>query len=75
LTTGFSGTNDSKRLLPLSISFFGLPELESTNGELIANILSKENSNYLVLEKGITSKEIIQKITNISNVYADKIDS
>ncbi|KAI9055047.1 hypothetical protein LZ554_000013 [Drepanopeziza brunnea f. sp. 'monogermtubi'] len=43
-TTGFSGTNDSKYMLPIPIKQCELPEQLSTNAEVLACILRPENS-------------------------------
>jgi len=43
-TTGFSGTNDSKYLLPIPIKQCELPEQLSTNAEVLACLLQPENS-------------------------------
>ena len=46
LTTGFSGTNDNRFLLPLSISQKDLPELQHTSGMVLDYVLRKENLFY-----------------------------
>lgn len=46
LTTGFSGTNDNRFLLPLSISQRDLPELQHTSGKVLDYVLRKENLLY-----------------------------
>ena len=46
LTTGFSGTNDSRFLLPLSIYQRDLPELQHTSGKVLDYVLRKENLQY-----------------------------
>ncbi|KAL2069540.1 hypothetical protein VTL71DRAFT_14219 [Oculimacula yallundae] len=43
-TTGFSGTNDSKYMLPTPIKQCELPEQLSTNAEVLACLLRPENS-------------------------------
>ncbi|KAJ5703356.1 hypothetical protein N7493_011745 [Penicillium malachiteum] len=43
-TVGFSGTNDSRKVLPLDVSQLDLPEQTHTNALVIQNILGKENS-------------------------------
>ncbi|TVY17756.1 hypothetical protein LARI1_G004515 [Lachnellula arida] len=43
-TTGFSGTNDSKYMLPIPIKQCDLPEQLSTNAEVLACLLQPENS-------------------------------
>lgn len=48
LTTGFSGTNDWKRMLPLTIKQHDLPTLTHTNAEVLAYLLEKRNLGYVV---------------------------
>ena len=43
-TTGFSGTNDSRYILPLSISQCDLPEQQHTNALVLDYLLRPENS-------------------------------
>ncbi|KAJ3086282.1 hypothetical protein HK102_013328 [Quaeritorhiza haematococci] len=63
-TTGFSGTNDMRLLLPLNIKQDDLPELEGTNGKVLRNILLPENDNYRSLPPYITGRELLKRITN-----------
>ena len=41
VTTGFSGTDDTRLLLPLSIQQMNLPSLACTNGIVLRNLLQK----------------------------------
>lgn len=43
LTTGFSGTNDSKRMLPLTIKQQDLPGLAHTNAEVLTYLLQSRS--------------------------------
>lgn len=45
-TTGFSGTNDNRFLLPSSISQQDLPELRHTSGKVLDYVLRPENLRY-----------------------------
>ncbi|KAG9960476.1 hypothetical protein KCU61_g6491, partial [Aureobasidium melanogenum] len=47
LTTGFSGTNDSRAILPHSIQQRDLDELLHTNAMVLDLILQKENQTYI----------------------------
>ncbi|KAI9758999.1 MAG: hypothetical protein M4579_002662 [Chaenotheca gracillima] len=47
LTTGFSGTNDNRYLLPLSISQQDMRELQMTSARVLGNVLRKENRHYI----------------------------
>ena len=52
VTTGFSGTDDTRLLLPLSIQQINLPSLACTNGIVLRNLLQKARWN----EIGVYSK-------------------
>lgn len=45
-STGFSGTNDNKSLLPLTIRQDDLPSLVQTNAEVLSYLLQPRNSHY-----------------------------
>ena len=47
LTTGFSGTNDNRTLLPLTIQQVDLPGLLGTNAEVLMYLLKKRNRCYV----------------------------
>ncbi|CAJ1422993.1 unnamed protein product, partial [Effrenium voratum] len=49
VTTGFSGTNDTRLLLPLSIKQKDLEALTCTNGIVLRNLLIKDNNCYTAL--------------------------
>lgn len=46
-TTGFSGTNDNKAMLPLSITQQDLPGLQQTNAEVLSYLLQLRNRSYI----------------------------
>ena len=46
LTTGFSGTNDNRFLLPSTIMQHDLPELQHTSGKVLSYVLRTENLRY-----------------------------
>lgn len=46
ITTGFSGTNDIKSLLPLNIRQDDLPTLQHTNAEALCYLLQKRSRGY-----------------------------
>ncbi|OAA53143.1 hypothetical protein ISF_08984 [Cordyceps fumosorosea ARSEF 2679] len=53
LTTGFSGTNDNKRILPQTIRQNDSPQLLHTNAEVLCHLLESRNSDcYLTMEGG-----------------------
>ncbi|KAI9742779.1 MAG: hypothetical protein M1818_003508 [Claussenomyces sp. TS43310] len=45
-TTGFSGTNDNKMMLPLTIKQDDLPSLHQTNAEVLTYLLQDRNRQY-----------------------------
>ncbi|CAK7235791.1 hypothetical protein SBRCBS47491_009415 [Sporothrix bragantina] len=46
-TTGFSGTNDNKSMLPLTIKQHDLPGLQQTNAEVLTYLLQSRNRGYI----------------------------
>lgn len=60
--TGFSGTNDTKNILPLPISQNDLPDLESTNEDNRRKLLRDENQDYESLPENVSGKEIIDRL-------------
>lgn len=48
ITTGFSGTNDNRRLLPLTIEQHDMPGLSHTNAEVLTYLLQKRNRGYIL---------------------------
>ncbi|ROW01894.1 hypothetical protein VMCG_05551 [Cytospora schulzeri] len=47
-TTGFSGTVDSRTVLPLDVNYLPLPEQSSTNALVLENLLRPENGVILL---------------------------
>ncbi len=47
-TTGFSGTNDNRMMLPLTIQQNDLSGLQQTSAEVLSYILQKRNRQYLI---------------------------
>ncbi|KAH7021746.1 hypothetical protein B0J12DRAFT_773782 [Macrophomina phaseolina] len=48
LTTGFSGTNDNRTMLPLTIKQEDLPRLSHTNAEVLTYLLQDRNRQYML---------------------------
>jgi Protein of unknown function (DUF3638)/Protein of unknown function (DUF3645) len=48
LTTGFSGTNDNRTMLPLTIKQKDLPGLSHTNAEVLTYLLQSRNRGYVL---------------------------
>ncbi|XP_055297736.1 uncharacterized protein LOC129566134 [Sitodiplosis mosellana] len=61
--TGFSGTNDTKNLLPMPIAQNDLDELESTNENVRQILLQPENQSYESLPTNVSAKEILERLT------------
>jgi hypothetical protein len=61
-TTGFSGTNDSRFLLPTSIVQADSPAQRHTNATVLAHILQDENKTVVRHENNLPSKEILDII-------------
>jgi hypothetical protein len=67
-TTGFSGTNDNKTMLPLNIRQDDLPGLRQTNAEVLTYLLQGRNRRYcLAAERGrrLTSDGLLRRITGM----------
>jgi hypothetical protein len=66
LTTGFSGTNDWKRMLPLTIEQHDLSGLAHTNAEVLTYILESRSRNYVlaadVRGRHISELDLLKKI-------------
>lgn len=70
--TGFSGTNDTRNILPLPICQNDLEELENTNANVRAILLLPENQMYDRFPSNVTGEEILQYIiTNDIPVLLD----
>ncbi|KAE8372270.1 hypothetical protein BDV26DRAFT_274461 [Aspergillus bertholletiae] len=66
LTTGFSGTNDNRRLLPLTIQQRDLPELLHTSAEVLTYLLQRRNRQYrhaAVDGRRLTEAELLKSLT------------
>lgn len=67
-TTGFSGTNDNRRLLPLTIRQDDMPSLSHTNAEVLTYLLQDRNRRYMVAadQNGgrLTEEQLLRKISH-----------
>jgi hypothetical protein len=64
-TTGFSGTNDNKMMLPLTIRQDDLPSLHQTSAEVLTYLLQDRNREYhLVAREGkrLSEREILENL-------------
>ncbi|GAW25776.1 hypothetical protein SAMD00023353_1300190 [Rosellinia necatrix] len=50
-TTGFSGTNDNRMMLPLMIKQHDLPDLQHTSAEVLSYMLQPRNSEFIVTKR------------------------
>lgn len=66
LTTGFSGTNDNRTMLPLTIKQSDLPGLSHTNAEVLTYLLQRRSRRYMLAAnssgKHITEVESLQML-------------
>jgi len=69
LTTGFSGTNDWKRMLPLTIKQQDLRGLAHTNAEVLTYLLQERSRQYIVaadhLGKRLSEEELLRRISKM----------
>ncbi|KAF2133722.1 hypothetical protein P153DRAFT_330168 [Dothidotthia symphoricarpi CBS 119687] len=67
-TTGFSGTNDSRHQLPMTIKQNDLPQLAHTNAEVLAYLLEERNRHYVYMvdsrRKRLTEDGLLRKLQN-----------
>lgn len=67
LTTGFSGTNDNRFLMPTSIVQHSRAEELSTNARVLSYLLQPENNTYFCLEsqhqQTLTASEFLARLT------------
>lgn len=63
LVTGFSGTNDTKNMLPLPIAQNDLAKLQKTNDEMREVLVQPENQSYQRLPANISGIEILKRLT------------
>ncbi|KAI2607876.1 hypothetical protein GGR54DRAFT_633161 [Hypoxylon sp. NC1633] len=67
-TTGFSGTNDNRLMLPLTIRQDDLSSLRQTSAEVLSYLLQKRNRGYQVTtdERGkrLSERELLRRFKN-----------
>lgn len=67
-TTGFSGTNDNKMMLPLNIKQDDLPSLRQTNVEVLTYVLQGRNRQYNLAAwqgKRLTEEGLLRRIAGM----------
>ncbi|KAG1857715.1 hypothetical protein DFJ58DRAFT_878168 [Suillus subalutaceus] len=65
-TTGFSGTNDFRYLLPTTITQHPLDHQRGTNARVLSHLLQQENDHYDLLTAGGNAGELLNVITTQS---------
>ncbi|ATZ54876.1 hypothetical protein BCIN_11g01980 [Botrytis cinerea B05.10] len=69
ITTGFSGTNDNRNLLPLNLKQQDLEGLAHTNSEVLTYLLQHRNRRYVVAadERGrhLSEIDLLRKISKL----------
>ncbi|KAI1808649.1 hypothetical protein F4811DRAFT_569460 [Daldinia bambusicola] len=79
LTTGFSGTNDIKSLLPLTIRQDDLPSLSHTNAEVLTYLLQQRSRRYVVMadqnQKRLSEIAFLKMLKKFDNGIRILIDS
>jgi hypothetical protein len=68
--TGFSGTNDSRHVLPLSVQHLDLPTQQHTNALVLAHLLQDENSVRLLPPMTIADGSDAEHLLAIVNSMA-----
>lgn len=63
--TGFSGTNDTKNILPAPITQNDLAELENTNEEMRKTLLQPRNYPYKRLPANVSGKQILRDLVAV----------
>ncbi|KAG1750476.1 uncharacterized protein EDB91DRAFT_1107654 [Suillus paluster] len=66
LTTGFSGTNDFRYLLPTTIAQHALPHQRGTNARVLTHLLQPENGHYDSRAAGRGARELLEAIAKQS---------
>jgi hypothetical protein len=65
-TTGFSGTNDTRHQLPITIKQNDLPQLAHTNAEVLAYLLEERNRRYIRMvdfsHKRLSEEGLLEKL-------------
>lgn len=68
-TTGFSGTNDNRMMLPLTIKQDDLASLQHTNAEVLTYLLRERNRQYILTAwqgKRFTEEGLLRRIATIN---------
>ena len=78
LSTGFSGTNDNRFLLPTSIQQRDLPELAHTSAKVLRDILQPENLRYHCVQNDtggqVDARQLIEQMIGVDAAIRVLID-
>ena len=70
LTTGFSGTNDNRTMLPLTIKQEDLPGLSHTNAEVLTYLLQRRSRQYVLAAdfrgRHLSEFDLLKKISSMN---------
>ncbi|KAF2638121.1 hypothetical protein P280DRAFT_91529 [Massarina eburnea CBS 473.64] len=66
-TTGFSGTNDSRHVLPLNVNHLDLPKQKHTNALVLAHVLEHERGVELLPPRGLGETSDAEQLLKIVN--------
>lgn len=67
--TGFSGTNDTKWLLPHGITQEDIPELTGTNAGVLQKLMLRENNSYTALEADETAMRFLDRLVDDAQTH------
>ncbi len=72
-TTGFSGTNDNRFLLPLSIQQHDLGELHDTNARVLDLLLQRENRTYICAKDNLGGRCSVKDLLRLISQQTPQI--
>lgn len=77
ITTGFSGTNDNRHMLPLTIKQQDLPSLSHTNAEVLTYLLQRRSRGYVLLanedNQRLSEIDLLKRLTRWDQNGRDSI--
>jgi hypothetical protein len=72
-TTGFSGTNDSRKVLPLSVEHLDLPEQKHTNALVLEYLLQPENTVKLMPPRDASGSDAERLLTLVKDMKSVRV--
>ncbi|TLD10121.1 hypothetical protein PgNI_06587 [Pyricularia grisea] len=70
-TSGFSGTNDARELLPLSVAHLDLPSQKHTNALVLGYLLRDDNHVSLIPQRTTTGSDADQLLTMVMDMQQE----